>query len=163
MAEPITLDFLKQHTKITVDREDELLAVYLTAARQRAESYCNRYFASQVATETLPINQVAPVAPEAILSVTGAYSTLAEVTNAYNYFVEYQKGISVNRQYPIDYDNLPTYTISYQVTVAPEDVPAAVKVAIAKIARDLYENRENSGSQELGITAKTMLAAYRKF
>lgn len=161
--EPITVEFLKSYCRLITTGEDELLEMFITAAREKAETYCNRYFASQQATRTYPIDRPCPVPTEDIISVSGFYTNVAEATNAYTYFVEYLKGSIVNRDCAISTVTLPTYTVQFNVTVQPEDVPASVKVAIAKIAADLYENRENSGSQELGITYKVLLAPFRKY
>lgn len=120
---------------------------------------------SKIKEKTFPANVRATIPTLDILGVSGFYTTVEEVAAAYNYWIEYQKGSIISRDYPIDYDNIPTYTLKYQVTVDPDDVPASVKVAIAKIAADFYENRENSSTsanQELSINFKSLLAAYRK-
>ncbi|ALW86329.1 hypothetical protein AUC43_15300 [Hymenobacter sedentarius] len=162
--EPVTLAFFKTYARLSNDIEDAVLELFIAAAREKAEAYCNRHFVSKVAEKTFPVNVSSTIPAEDILSVTGYYTSAEQVAQAYWYWVEYQKGIIVNRDYPIDYDNLPTYTVRYQVTIDPSDVPASVKVAIAKIAADLYENREHStsiGNQELSIGFKSLLAPYK--
>ncbi|MDO7847459.1 head-tail connector protein [Hymenobacter sp. M29] len=161
MPEPIDVDFLKQHCRITGNLEDSLLAVYIPAARQLAEAWCNTQFVSQLVQKTYTIAQMCEIPAADVVGVTGFYTSVAELPISGKWFTEYVKGISVSREYPIYWDELPTYTVQYQVTVNPVDVPDAVRVAIAKIAASLYEERENSGTSELGITAKTLLAAYR--
>jgi hypothetical protein len=161
MAEPITVDFLKAHARIDSTLDDALLAVYIPAARQLAEAWCNRFFVSQTATKTFRVNQVCDIPAAQRLSVSGFYTDLADIPEGYDYFVEYLKGVTINRDYPLDWYNLPTYTVAYAVTVTPADVPEGVKVAIARVATDLYRNRDNSGDPTVGITAKTLLAPHR--
>ena len=94
-------------------------------------------------------------------SVSGFHTDLASIPAGYDYFVEYVKGITINRDYPLDWGSLPTYTVAYSVTIDPADVPEGVKVAIARVAGDLYDNRESSGTPQVGITAKALLAPHR--
>jgi hypothetical protein len=163
MAEPITVDFLKAHARIDTTADDSLLTLYIPAARQLAEAWCNRFFVSQTASKTFRVNQVCDVPVGQRQSVSGFFTSLADIPTGYNYFVEYAKGITINRDYPLDWHNLPTYTVTYAVTISPADVPEGVKVAIARIASDLYDNRESSGTPMVGITAKTLLAPHRVF
>lgn len=161
MNEPITVEFLKLHARIASDLEDTLLEAYIPAARQLCEAWANRFFVTQTATKTFRVNQVCDVHTDQRVSVSGFFTDLASIPVGYDYFVEYLKGITVNRDYPLDWYNLPTYTVTYTVTIDPTDVPEGVKIAIARVAADLYENRESSGTQQLGITAKTLLAPHR--
>lgn len=163
--EPITPAFFKNYSRISGEVEDDVIDVFIQAAREKAEAYCNSDFVSKTKEKTFRANVQANIPTDDIISVTGFYTTLDEVAGAYNYWVEYTKGIIISRDYPICYDNIPTYTLRYAITVDPAEVPALVKVAIAKIAADLYENRENStnlGNQELSINFKSLLAPYRK-
>ncbi|WBA43170.1 head-tail connector protein [Hymenobacter canadensis] len=142
--------------------ENALLSAFITAAREKAETYCNREFISKTVKRTFTIDKPLDIASEDILEVSGFYTSINEAISAASYFNNYRKGIVVSRDYPIDYSNLPTYTVKYQVTVDPAEVPEAVKIAICKIASDLYENRENGSFPSNGITYKTLLAPFRK-
>lgn len=53
-AEPLTLDELKLHLRITVADEDSWLTSRITAARQAAESFCNRFIAEQTVEMRTP-------------------------------------------------------------------------------------------------------------
>jgi len=162
--EPVTPTLFKQYARLSTTVEDEVIELFITAAREKSEAYCNRHFVSKATARSFPANVSCPIPTADILSVSGCYASAEEAANAYRYWVEYAKGISISRDYPIDYDNLPTYTVSYNVTVDPAEVPASVKIAIAKIAADLYENRENSSvssNQELGIGFKSLLSPYK--
>ena len=163
--EPVTLDFFKSYARLSGAAEDAVLLVFLQAAREKAESYTNLDFVSKIKTSSYPANQNCPVAAADILSVSGFYTSVADLTSAASYFEEYRKGITINRDYAIDWYNLPTYTITYQVTVDPADVPASAKIAICKIASDLYENRETSSdlsNKSLSISHRVLLDPLRK-
>ena len=162
--EPVTPALFKTYARIENDIEDDVIALFITAGREKAEGYCNRHFVSKVTEKTYPANVPTEVPAADILSVSGYYNTVEEVTNAATYFLNYRKGIIVSRDLPLDFDHLLTYTVRYNVTVDPDEVPASVKVAIAKIAADLYENREATtahGNQELRIGFKALLAPYK--
>jgi uncharacterized phiE125 gp8 family phage protein len=45
--EPVSLALAKQHLRVTNTAEDELIALYLSAARRSIESYCERSIAEQ--------------------------------------------------------------------------------------------------------------------
>lgn len=163
--EPVTLDFFKSYARLSGAAEDDVLLVFLQAAREKAESYTNRDFTTKIKTSSYPANQNCPIAALNVLSVSGFYTTTAELTSAASYFENYRKGIVINRDQPIDWYNLPSYTITYVVTVDPADVPASAKIAIAKIASDLYENRETSSdlsNKSLSISHRVLLDPLRK-
>lgn len=46
MAEPISLSLAKEHLRVVTDGEDELIALYITTAREYTEKYQNRVFVS---------------------------------------------------------------------------------------------------------------------
>jgi len=163
MVEPIDVEFLKRHCRLTTDVEDDLLAVYIPAARQTAEAYCRTQFVSQLVSKKYPIYEVPSEPLVSVVSVSGYFTDVAQIPTDTTWWAEYVKGVSIERSLPLWYARQHTYTISYQVTVAPADVPAAVKVAIAKIAAELYENRESSGEKVIGVSYQLLLAPYRKF
>lgn len=45
--EPVTLDQAKQHCRVDISDDDELISSYITAARQQAEQICRRAFMPQ--------------------------------------------------------------------------------------------------------------------
>lgn len=163
MAEPIDVAFLKSHCRLTTSVEDDLLEVYITAARQAAEAYCRTQFTSQLVSKTYPIYEVPAEPLSSVVSVSGYYTVVADIPTSTTWWAEYVKGFSVERSLPLSYARQQTYTITYPVVVDPADVPAAVKVAIAKIAAELYENRESSGEKAIGVSYQVLLAPFRKF
>lgn len=156
MAEPISLALFKQHLRVTSDQEDELLAVYLGAARKYAEKHTGRYFVDQVVTKAYPANQNCPIPVASIVSISGFYDTLEAASDAYNYFNEYRKGTIISREYPIDWENLPTYTVRYNVVAEP--MPLDILNDILKLAAEFYENRE---AVVRGVAYQILFADYR--
>jgi hypothetical protein len=162
--EPVDLSLFQNHAKFSSAEDVALMELYISAAREMAENYTGRDFISRTKKVTYTIDKTPAIALASITSVSGFYNTVAELSDAYNYFNDYRKGIIINRDYPINYNNLPTYTITYNLVVNPSDVPAVVKRAILAIASDFYEHRESSSefaNKELSISHKTMLAPYR--
>ncbi|UOR05862.1 head-tail connector protein [Hymenobacter aerilatus] len=165
-TEPVSIELFKAHIRIGADEtsEDTLLQHYLSTARAKAEKYCNQPFASRVLETTFSVTEpyVLPPGAGEILSVSGFINDLSQLPTLGQYWNEYVKGISVSREYPICYDNLPTYTVRYTFEA---DVEADVIQAILKIAADLYENRENSttgaSNKALGINYQVLLNPYR--
>lgn len=166
-SEPVSLSLFKAHLRLPADdtAEDEFLGYCLSAARGKAEKYCNQFFAPRTLETIFTVTErfELPEGAGKILSVSGFVTDLADLPGVGAYWSEYVKGISISRDYPIDYDNLPTYTVRYQFEADPD---ADVIMAILKIAADLYENRENSttgaSNRALGINFQVLLNPYRK-
>ncbi|UPL50525.1 head-tail connector protein [Hymenobacter sublimis] len=163
--EPVSIELFKAYSKLIAAEDSALIELFIRAAREKAEKYTNVDYISKVKSKTFSILDKLTIPTADILSVSGVFTSVDELENGYTNYVEYLKGSIIERSLPIDYAFAPSYTITYGVEIHPEDVPAAVKIAIAKIAADLYENRENSTNEtnkELSISFKTLLAPYRK-
>ena len=141
---------------MTGDLDDEVLALYLGAAREYAEKHSGRYFVDQVATAKFPANYNCPISTASIVNVSGFYDTVEAAMDAYNYFNEYRKGTIISRELPIDWENLPTYTVTYNVVAEP--LPLQVKNDILKLAAEFYENREAAVH---GVAYQILFADYR--
>jgi hypothetical protein len=163
--EPVSIEQFKEHARISGSGESFTIELYLATAREQVEAFTGRDYISKIKEATYTFDQVTTIPVADILSVSGYYTDVTEVAEAYNYFVEYQKGISINRQHAIDLDNLPTYTVRYQLEVDPAQIPATIKTAILKYAAELYENRETTTTLPttmLPVNYQTMLLAYKK-
>lgn len=164
---PVNLELLKLHLRLepAPGAEDVLLAHYLRAATGRAEQFTGRHYVSKTLETTFTVagTFLLPQGAE-VTAVRGFITDVAELPCGVSLrWAEYVKCITINRTLPIDFENLPTYTVTYSVTVG--EVPADVVAAILKIAADLYENRENSTTgvlnRPLALTAQLLLAPYR--
>jgi hypothetical protein len=141
----------------------ELLKVYRDAARQKVEAYTGRFFAPQTLAITYGLDEpyVLPAGATAT-AVTGFFTTLAALNDAAAYLVEYQKGISVNRQLSIATAALQTYTVTATTTGDPQ-YGALAKAAILELTGEWYRNRETTVAgvaviSELPVSWKVKLA-----
>lgn len=178
--EPVTLAEFKVHARALEGTiEDVMLALKLQAARDIAERYCGRFFAPCTVKATYEdgedfvLDPMADTSEDALATwvISGTDLTASELLNGgvSGGLAEYYKGISVSRDYPIGYgftDAAPaTYSVTYPVVVAANQVPPAVKEAILKIASDLYENRDASISGTiqgpLEVSYQRLLSPYR--
>jgi hypothetical protein len=158
----ITLDFFKKYARLSGDAEDEVLELLLDAAIEYGEGITNLDFTSKVKTSTFKANENCSIPASDILSVTGFYTSVTDLPTAASYFEEYRKGITINRDYPIDWYNLPTYDVTYNVTIDPAKVSKKIKLAICKVASDFYENRETSTSlanKSLSVSHRNLFAS----
>lgn len=173
--EPVNIGQLKAQV-----REDsteagvvDLLGVKLQAARDVCERHCGRLWTSATVAQTFDVGEPYTRLPGAgdAISVTGYYTDLADLDklNDTGYNIDYLKGITVSRDEAIGFygtrQDPATFTVTYPVTVTPEQVPPAVKEAILKLAAELYENRESSASGTssntlLAVSYRTLLAPY---
>ncbi|WP_156108936.1 hypothetical protein [Hymenobacter sp. APR13] len=164
--EPVSIIEFKEYTRITTNADDTLIGLFLQTAREKVEAETERDYISKVKQATFKANTVPTVERSLVTGVTGYYTDLDDVYNAYTYFVEYAKGVTINnnRDYPIDYNMLPTYTITYSVTVEPTDVPATIKTVIMMLGSDFYDNRGASTvikQHDVAIKYKALLAPYK--
>lgn len=72
-SEPVSVDLVKSHLRISTTSEDELLAVYIAAARRHAEQKAGVLYAPATVTVTLP---EFPAGGGALLLPVGPYSSL---------------------------------------------------------------------------------------
>lgn len=166
-VEPVDLELLRLHLRLDLQdqTEERLLVQQLKAARSRAEQFTGRHYVSKTLETTFTVLETFELPPDAgqVTSVRGFITDVADLPHVSLRWAEYVKGITINRTLPLDFDHLPTYTVTY--SVAPGEVPADVIQAILKMAADLYENRENSTTgvlnRPLSLTAQLLLAPYR--
>ena len=165
VIEPVNVAFFKDFARLGTQENEAVLAMFLKANREKIERFTGCDYVSKEKEKTFTINQRFDLDLNSVISVRGFYTKVADIASAYTYYVEYCKGISVNRQYPLDEDNLPSYTVCYQLVVDPTDVPETVKSVLCMVASDLYENREISGTASAKLSAKFkfMLAELKKY
>lgn len=177
-AEVVELDEFKQHARIDLDDEDDLLLGKLLAARQYLEDISNRGFLSQTWRLTIddewPCEICLPRAPVAsITSITyvdlnGATQTLSP----YDYVLVSDGVLSrIVRSYAVYYwppvrcqPNAITVTFVVGYGDLAADVPEPVRQAIILLAAHLHANREPVGNyqlRELPFAVSALIAPYR--
>lgn len=128
-----------------------LLALLRSAAREKVESYTQRFYAGQTVALTFGVYEPYDL-PEGgtATAVTGFFTTVAQLADRYAYLVEYQKGISINRQVGLAEALALTYTVT--VVLAKAFVPALVQSAILELAGEWFRNRETTVAGVRSIT-----------
>lgn len=170
-AEPLSIDEVKLHLRIDTDDENDWIEPQITAARQAAENFCNRYIAEQGVemradgwpcywwnaanrymhdTIMLPGSDPARDVVIKYIDVDGVEQTLDDAVYSVNQFrAPSTVGIAYNQFWPAA-RNEPgairvTYTAGYTL---PGDspqaypLPAAIRSAMLLMIGNWYENRE---------------------
>lgn len=154
-VEPVTVELAKQHARVDISDDDDLIAMYIKSARRYCERYCDISFITQTkaiyydysnlnyAADYIPL----PIGP--IQSIT-SYTTYANnntgtVVDSEDYYLA---GINLafNDSYiwPDDLRGLDAYKILAVVGFGddPEDVPEEIREAILRLVAHTYQNRE---------------------
>lgn len=170
-AEPLTLDEVKLHLRIDTDDEDDWLEPQITAARQAAENFCNRYIAEQGVEArfdgwpcywwavagfyvhspmTLPGSDPARDVEIKYIDPDGVEQTLDDAVYSVDMFrAPSMVRIAYNQSWPAA-RNEPgavrvTYTAGYTLPGDSPQVyplPAAIRSAMLLMIGNWYENRE---------------------
>lgn len=169
-TEPVTLDEAKEQLRIdsAFTLDDSLLSAYISAARDRCENYCNRYFTTQQILTVFYSSF-----PNAGAAIELPYSDLTSVdqisyTDSDNQIVnidgaDYSEDLIKQVIYPTD--SWPVDASSYRITMttnAPVEL-SGVKQAILMMVADMYEHREENMSTQLYMNpaVQAMLYPYR--
>lgn len=173
--EPVSLQDLKSHCRITGTDEDDLLRGYLAAARQLVETRTRRTLCTATLELTLdswanPIELTGgPV--QSVTSITyvdtGGAST---VLDASQYQVDlYTIVPRIRPAYGLTWPSLRSQMNAVAVRYVagygtPADVPAGLRLAIQLLAAHWHENREavftGSISKEMEMALGTLLSQY---
>ena len=153
-VEPITLAEAKLHLRIDddIDSEDTLIESLISAARDKAEYFCGRYFTEQTVAivyyDGFPSGSVAYGAVELpfpdVTSIESVKYTDTSGTETTIDGSDYVFNSDTKRLMPVD--AWPTDAVDFTVTVttgAPADMTGAI-VAMLMIITDLYELRTES-------------------
>ena len=164
-VEPISLSLAKQHLRLPdSEDEDELIQIYITAARTYAEQFMNRAIIKQ--TWKLYLDELAEkiVLPMADLITVSSFKIIDEdgdeiTVDSSDYLVNTAsfKGCVVFKE-----DKLSEYEVYELQEVngveiqfdagygeAADDVPAHIRQGLLLLIGHLYENRENSTTVNL--------------
>lgn len=163
IQEPVGLALLRAWVRVEGE-EDLVLEHLLTAAREKVEAYTGKFYAgSQRVAYTFELDEPYTLTSDyTVEGVTGFFDSV-EALEAFD-FVEYQKGIHINRELPLCLARAQTYTVT-AVLPASTVCPEIVKSAILELAAEWYRNRESSNvgtiSPELPVNFRVKLAEER--
>ena len=170
-VEPITLEQALLHVHQDAGAEDALVTWLISAARDAAEQYCNRYIAEgtyEARGADFCVALVAPVA--SIVSVkyldtAGAEQTLADSVYEFNDEPDAPAiRLKVGQSWPATYSQADAVRVQFTAGQAPEDVPKSIFAAMLLTLGHLYVNREDVGTEQtytLPMGARTLLQPYR--
>jgi len=154
-AEPLTLEEAKAHLRVEVDADDDLITALISAARQHAENYCNRSFATAqfaIMADEFPADgkgleimpDVTSLDEWTYLAADGTEDTIASSDVTVDNNRREVRMTDATVAWPIGGSRLTvTVTAGPLTDSSPPELPdAAVLAAIKLILGDLYENRE---------------------
>lgn len=150
-TEPVTLAETKLFCKIDFDDDDELIEMFITAARQMCEDYCNIGFVSREITSVINNGN------------GGFFLSLGPVTSAVtgtdkdNNAVELT--VSGNEFKQVLEPKLHLMTVEY--TAGHEVLPMQLKTALLNAVFYLYDNRA-VGVDNIGPIAQMILNPIRR-
>lgn len=140
------------------------VAMLRTAAREKVEAYTGRYYSPQRLAFTFVLGEpYALPAGATPVSVSGFFTDLAQLTGVAAWLLEYQKGISVERQLPLVVALSQSYTVVADIT-ADAAFRSVAERAMLELLAEWYRNRETSGSSqlaELPVSFRVTLAEAR--
>lgn len=178
--EPVSLAEAKKHCRVDHPNDDALIAGYILAARQWAETYLRRALCTQTLDYTLdcwPGEIVLPRPPHqsvtSISYVDAAGATQVLATSEYQ--VDLSSDSLAARIRPAYQKTWPTIrldtfnpiTVRYVAGYGgnPSNIPDSIRSAILLLIGDLYENREDvvigTISSQLPLAAKHLMDPYR--
>lgn len=161
-VEPVTLQEAKDHLKVDFEDEDSLITGMIAAARDYAETYCNRALMTQTILQVLhdfpfyssnnPYCAVrlyrTPV--QSLVSITykdlDGNSTTVELEKVVLSNIEIPARIAPKsgENWPDSIKEPGAITIEYTAGVSdPADVAPSIKSAILLLVGEMYERREN--------------------
>lgn len=148
-VEPISLDDAKDHLRVDISDDDDLISALITAARERVENFCNRAFVSAefavLYSGDLPSGDAALWVP--LPDVTDTTVTYTDADGASASFTGYT--FDAERQTITPDDAWPSGSnLRVGVTAGNEDspitLPGPIRSAILLYLADLYDRRTAS-------------------
>lgn len=155
IIEPVTLLEAKQHARVDTVDDDNLIEIYITAARRYVENYCNISLITQIKQVYLdyydiklyanciylPVSPIQNINSFSIFDKTNTASIMDPSTYylAGNRLVLNDTSILIGNVRPYD-----TYLFDLTLGYGPnsDDVPYDIKQAILRLVAHAYQNRE---------------------
>jgi uncharacterized phiE125 gp8 family phage protein len=175
VTEPVELDDVKAHLRITADNEDSLLTDLITSARQEAEKITGRSLAPQTITLTLdspPLDKLTLPRPPAVSvtsvskraeggSFTAISSSLYSLVPGTN-VVEFPSVVTWGVPAPAFAATQVVYEAGYEADDCPQDI----KLAIMQMVAHWHANRGISVTgtivADVPMTARSLLEGWRE-
>jgi len=176
-VEPITMQQVKNHLRVTWEEEDALIYSLLVAAREYVEKATSQavipqeviaYYREMPYQEgylDLPLSNAVSISSIKYLDGSGAQITLA--LSEYYLTVGQPSRVYFNNGVSGTLERLDSVEIIYTAGFGPfpyKEFPQAIKAAILIMTADLYENREAQSNQkfEQNMTVDRLLNQNRE-
>lgn len=170
-TEPITLQQAKDHLKVDVSDDDDLINVLITAARQSAEQYTNRAILTQTVEEFFKCFEDIRLQRNPVQSVTSVTYTDTEETNQtwsdtdYSLFLTAEPAkilLKTGKSFPTDVvDRANAVKVTYVAGwTQASDVPKPIIQAMLLMIAKWYDNRADS-VKKLPTASQYLLNNYR--
>jgi len=169
----VSVDDMKSHLRIDTSDEDTLLGLYIDAATEMAENFCNRHFLRH--SYHLYFNEQTSEAsllfPDSVLDATkpvnwidangGAQSSTESYLNAHNNpSIAYLSSDFVSVTLKPNALNTFWFKFSTGMGSSATDIPEAIKQAIKLIVADMYYFREDR-KRTFPMTSEILLQPYK--
>lgn len=180
-AEPVSLAETKDHLRVDINDDDNLILGLIQAAREYAEEYLGRsliqrtyradlpYFADDIWLPRGPVVSIGSIKYWDTSSPSVQQTWAATNYQLYYDVVKRTHGAAFESVYPRPDAVQITYTAGYLDTSSPqaENVPYALKAAMLLMVGDLYEHRESQvlypGQLLNNPTMTRLLDAFRAY
>ena len=171
-VEPVSVAEVKLHSRIGVDTDDTLIALYITAARQLCEQKTGRSLAPRTLARyydefpdsiEMPKGPITSVDSLKYLNTSGVLTTLSsalyslDATQLSSWIVP-----AYGTTWPSTLTTPNAVQVQYQVGYSASTIPASIKAWILLEVGTLYDNREADSERPVAPNpfADALLARY---
>lgn len=171
-VEPVSVAEVKLHSRIGIDTDDSMIAIYIAAARQQAEQLTGRSLAPRTLVKyyddfpdsiELPKGPITSVDWLKYINVSGTLTTLSgaayslDATQLSSWIVP-----AYGYTWPATLTTPNAVSVQYQVGYTSSNIPASIKSWILLKVGTLYENREADSDKPVSPNpfADSLLSRY---
>lgn len=151
--EPVPLEYFKAHSRVSHPLEDALLAGYIIAAREYAESYTGRAFAPRTCVAAfdgfpaddwlLPVSPVTSITSITYVDTDGVVQTVPSGDYVLDlYGLQSKITRAYNAVWPVPRTQSNAVLVTFVTGTAEAMISDGVRVAICMLAAHYAENRE---------------------